>query len=103
MPPHDCEGYIGPLFFKVGNGEYVPFPGIQEMTLPKVDDPKYADAVSVQSAVDTSMTIEMKMTYRSARMLYKTLRADINRAKRRRRRFMRWKEKIRRNTLKYGR
>lgn len=100
MPPHDCEGIIGPLFFSTGDGKYVPFPGIQEMTLPKVDDPKYADAMSIQSAVDTSMTFEM--THRSARRLYKSIRAAINHAKRKRRQWKRWKEKTRRSGLKEG-
>jgi len=102
MPPHDCEGYIGPLFFKVGNGEYVPFPGIQEMTLPKVDNPVYAETIQAINACET-FSAEMKLTHRSVRRFYRMLRADINRARRRRRRFKRWQEKVRRNTLKYGR
>jgi len=102
MPPHDCEGYIGPLFFKVGNGEYVPFPGIQEMTLPNSDDPEYVKAISAMSACG-EIQMEFKLTNKSVRHVFKRIRADINRARRRRRRFKRWQEKVRRNTLKYGR
>lgn len=103
MPPHDCEGYIGPLFFRMGDGEYVPFPGIQEMTLPKVDDPKYTEATNITNAVDSSIQFEIKMTHRSARRFYRMLRADINRSRRIQRRWKRLQEKVRRNTLKYGR
>ena len=101
MPPHDCIGYVGPLFFRMDNGEYVPFPGIQEMTLPKVDDPAYAQTIRTMNTCET-FSAEMKLTYRSVRKFYKMVHADINQAKRKRRRFKRQKEKARRNTLKYG-
>lgn len=101
MVPEGFDGYFGPLFIRTGNGEYVPFPGIQEMTLPKTDDPAYTDSIQITDTCEA--TIQMEITNRFARRFYKMIRADINHARRRRRRFKRLKEKVRRNTLKYGR
>lgn len=101
MPPYIDEVHEpGQLYFRADGGLFVPFPGIQEMTLPKIDDPAYADAVCIKEATD--FTIIGQLTKQSEKSLKKLIRPMMNKRMRAIRKYKRKKEKIRRMILKSG-
>ncbi len=101
MPPYIDEIHEpGQLFFSTGDGLFVPFPGIQALTLPKIDDPAYADAVCIKEATD--LTITGQLTKQSEKSLKKLFRPMMQKRMRAIRKYKRKKEKIRRMILKSG-
>lgn len=101
MPPYiDGIHEPGQLFFRTGDGLFVPFPGIQELMLPKTDDPAYADAVCIKEAAES--TITGQLTKQSEKALKKLIRPMMNKRIREIRKYKRKKEKIRRMILKSG-
>lgn len=100
MPPYIDETIEQPkLFYSDGDGNYVPFPGIQSIVLPKIDDPEYTDTVRIWNPAD-ELSFSMTLTHRSSRIWKKQFHAFKTRLMRSVRTMKRQKEKQRRNRLK---
>lgn len=99
MPPHDCEGIIGPLFLRTEDGEFVPLASVQTTQLTNGECTYSNDLLSAgYEPFEFSMT--GRMTHRLARKFRKQFLADIHRISRFKRHMKRMKEKARRARLK---
>lgn len=100
MPPHtDVTIELPKLYYSDNDGNYVPFPGIQEITLPKIDNPMYADAVCIWNPAD-KLSFSMTLTHRSSRIWRRQFHAFSNKIRRTIRTQKRKKERQRRDRLK---
>lgn len=99
MPPHDCEGIIGPFFLQTEDGEFVPLASIQTVQLTN-GECTYSNDLWPAGYEPFEFSMTGRMTHRSARRFRKQFRADIRRISRFKRNMKRRKEKARRARLK---
>lgn len=99
MPPHDCEGSIGPLFLQTDDGGFVPLQSIQIAQLIN-DECTYSNDLWSAGYEPFEFTMTGRLTHRSARRFRKQFMADIHRISRCKRSMKRRKEKARRLMLK---
>lgn len=99
MPPHDCEGIIGPLFLQTEDGELAPLESVQTVQLTN-GECTYSNDLWPAGYEPFEFSMTGRMTHRSARRFRKQFRADIRRISRFKRTMKRRKEKVRRKRLK---
>ena len=100
MVPKDCEGKIGGFLIGTADGGLVPFDGIREMDGGTICEGGYDPCVG--ELFQEEMSMEVKLTHRSARRFRKAVHAAVNRERRLRRRIIRNTEWARRMELKKG-
>lgn len=108
MPPHEEDyrnGFIGgQLFIKDENGQYTPFPGIQDCTntiAAELDeDGQEWSNEGVDWANGSDFTVTCYMNKHDSRRFWKVMRRLDNKGRRIRRHEKRLKERARRSVLK---
>ena len=89
------------LFYSTGDGEYVPFTGIQQATI--IEEQKYDPELIRPSFLENGeLTFTLSLTKRSRRNIKKLFREISNKIGRSIRKVKRAKEKERRAKLKSG-
>lgn len=95
----DCSGRISGIFFKDTDGNIIPFTGIDTTEITEYVVKKYNfPPESLYEPVELSFTL----TNRTVKKLRKMINTDVNRQNRKKRRYYRKKEKIRRKMLALG-
>ena len=104
MPPHEEEFMSGRLFIKGENGQYTPFPGIQDCTAAIAaeldEDGREWAYEGIDWAAGSDLAFTLRQTKQQARRTTKWLRWIGNHARRIKRHEKRLKERARRSVLK---